>query len=168
MEPLTELTFLSALIRWNTRDLHESRRRPLSSNPLLSSQSKIFSSHNCVHSPSLIHPHWWILPPSERDTRFVKSSAFRIKSNTILNVSFDPGRKPKCRSQWPRALRHELSLSARTLGSWVRISWMSVCVCSMFMLSCVPCDGLISRPVSPTDSVKIKKVNQRPRCNKGL
>jgi hypothetical protein len=25
------------------------------------------------------------------------------------------------RSQWPRGLRHEPSLSARTLGSWVRI-----------------------------------------------
>jgi hypothetical protein len=35
------------------------------------------------------------------------------------------------RSQWPRSLRHELSLPARTLGSWVRIplkAWMSVCV----------------------------------------
>jgi hypothetical protein len=35
------------------------------------------------------------------------------------------------RSQWPRGLRHELSSSARTLGSWVRIprmAWMSVCV----------------------------------------
>jgi hypothetical protein len=35
------------------------------------------------------------------------------------------------RSQWPRGLRHELSLLARELGSWVRTSlraWMSVCV----------------------------------------
>jgi hypothetical protein len=34
------------------------------------------------------------------------------------------------RSQWPRALRHELSSLARPLGSWVRIplkAWMSVC-----------------------------------------
>jgi hypothetical protein len=32
-------------------------------------------------------------------------------------------------SQWPRGLRHELFLLARTLGSWVRIplkAWMSV------------------------------------------
>jgi hypothetical protein len=37
----------------------------------------------------------------------------------------------KCRSQWPRGLRHELSSLARTLRSRVRIplnAWMSVCV----------------------------------------
>jgi hypothetical protein len=46
----------------------------------------------------------------------------------------------KCRSQWPRGLRHELSSLARTLGSWVRIpleAWMSVCVYSVFVLFCV-------------------------------
>jgi hypothetical protein len=35
---------------------------------------------------------------------------------------------PKCQSQWPRGLRHELSSPAGTLGSWVRISleaWIS-------------------------------------------
>jgi hypothetical protein len=35
----------------------------------------------------------------------------------------------KCRSQWPRGIRHQLSSLARTLGSWVRIpleAWMSV------------------------------------------
>jgi hypothetical protein len=40
----------------------------------------------------------------------------------------------------PRGLRHELSSPAQTLGSWVRIplkAWMSVCVYSVFMLSCV-------------------------------
>jgi hypothetical protein len=44
------------------------------------------------------------------------------------------------RSQWMRGLRHELSLLSRTLGSWVRITlkaWMSVCVYSMFVLSCI-------------------------------
>jgi hypothetical protein len=43
-------------------------------------------------------------------------------------------------SQWPRGLEHEMSSPAWTLGSWVRISleaWMSVCVYSVFMLSCV-------------------------------
>jgi hypothetical protein len=42
---------------------------------------------------------------------------------------------------WPRGLRHELSSSARTLGSWVRIplKGMDVCMCvySVFLLSCV-------------------------------
>jgi hypothetical protein len=46
----------------------------------------------------------------------------------------------KSRSQWPRGLRHEMSSPAWTLGSWVRIpleSWMFVCVCFVFVLSCV-------------------------------
>jgi hypothetical protein len=45
-----------------------------------------------------------------------------------------------CQSQWPRGLRHELSSLSRTLGSWVRTplkAWMSVCVYSVFVLSCV-------------------------------
>jgi hypothetical protein len=45
-----------------------------------------------------------------------------------------------CRSQWPRALRHELSSPAPTLKSWVRIpleSWMSVCVYSVCDASCL-------------------------------
>jgi hypothetical protein len=45
-----------------------------------------------------------------------------------------------CRSQWPRGLNHEPSSPAQTLGVWVRIpfeAWMSVCVYSVFVLSCV-------------------------------
>jgi hypothetical protein len=45
-----------------------------------------------------------------------------------------------CRSQWPRGLRHEMSLPAWTLGSWVSIplgAWMFVCFYSVFVLSCV-------------------------------
>jgi hypothetical protein len=41
--------------------------------------------------------------------------------------------------QWPRGLRYEPSSLARTLGSWVRIALeisMSVCVYSVFVLSC--------------------------------
>jgi hypothetical protein len=47
-----------------------------------------------------------------------------------------------CRSQWPRSLRHELSSSVRTLGSWVRMqlkAWVSAFI--LFVLSCV-CSGL--------------------------
>jgi hypothetical protein len=61
------------------------------------------------------------------------------------------------RSHWPRILRHELSSSAQTLESCVRIQlevWMSKCVYSLFVLSCVPCDGMIPRPRSPTNYVK--------------
>jgi hypothetical protein len=55
-----------------------------------------------------------------------------------------------CRSQWQRGLRHELSSFAQTLGSWVRIpleAWMSVCVYSTFVLSCVQVAAL--RRVDP-------------------
>jgi hypothetical protein len=44
------------------------------------------------------------------------------------------------RSQWPRGLRHEPSSTARTLGSWVRISlklWVPLCVYSVPVLFCV-------------------------------
>jgi hypothetical protein len=47
---------------------------------------------------------------------------------------------PKCRSQWPRGLRHEPSSSTQTLGSWVRIPlepWMSVYVYSVCLVLCV-------------------------------
>jgi hypothetical protein len=40
------------------------------------------------------------------------------------------------RSQWPHGLRHELSLLARTLGSWVpkpHEVWIFVCVYSVFV-----------------------------------
>jgi hypothetical protein len=39
-----------------------------------------------------------------------------------------------------RGLRHEMSSPAQAVGSWVQTSveaWMSVCVCSAFVLSCV-------------------------------
>jgi hypothetical protein len=41
-------------------------------------------------------------------------------------------------SQWPHSLRHELSLLAQTLGSWVRIplkAWMSV-LCAFILCFC--------------------------------
>jgi hypothetical protein len=56
----------------------------------------------------------------------------------------------KCRSQWPRRLSHELSSLSRTLGSWVPIpleTWMSMCVYSVFVLSCVQVAAL--RPADP-------------------
>jgi hypothetical protein len=62
------------------------------------------------------------------------------------------------RSQWPWGLRHEMSSPARTLGSWVRIplkEWMSICVYSVFV-RLRPCDGLIPRPRSPTDCLRLR------------
>jgi hypothetical protein len=47
----------------------------------------------------------------------------------------------KCRSQWPRGLRHELSSLARMPGSWVRIPLKGIDICvyvySVFVFSCV-------------------------------
>jgi hypothetical protein len=64
------------------------------------------------------------------------------------------------RSQRPCGLRHELSSLAGTLGSWVQIplkARMSVCafiLCLCSMCRYRPCDGLITRPSSPTVCIK--------------
>jgi hypothetical protein len=53
---------------------------------------------------------------------------------------FNGRRRLTGRSQRPSGLRHELFSPAQTLGSWVRIqlqAWMSVCVYSVFVLSCM-------------------------------
>jgi hypothetical protein len=51
-------------------------------------------------------------------------------------------------------------------------AWMSVCVYSVFVLYCVcrlrPCDGLSTRPRSPTDCVKKITKLKRPGPNKWL
>jgi hypothetical protein len=57
-------------------------------------------------------------------------------------------------SQWPRGLRHEPSSPAVTLGYWFEIplnAWMSVCVCSAFMLPCV--DSGLAMCWSPAQGV---------------
>jgi hypothetical protein len=65
---------------------------------------------------------------------------------------------------------HEMSSLARTLGSWVRIllkAWMfGVCMrlfCVCVVLCLAPCDGLITRPRSPTVCEEmIMELNKRP------
>jgi hypothetical protein len=60
-------------------------------------------------------------------------------------------------------------------GSWVRIphkAWMSVCE-FILCLSCSmcryrPCDRLMTLPRNPINVYRIKKLNNRPRPNKGI
>jgi hypothetical protein len=62
----------------------------------------------------------------------LNSSPNDLQNNRILGSNG--------RSQWPLGLRHEPSPPAQTLRSLVRIpheAWTSVCVYSVFMLSCV-------------------------------
>jgi hypothetical protein len=59
---------------------------------------------------------------------------------TIAYRNLRPATESISRSQWPRRLRHELSSPVQTLGSLVRIpleAWVSMCVNSVFVLSCV-------------------------------
>jgi hypothetical protein len=72
-------------------------------------------------------------------------------------------------------LRHELSSLAQTLGLWVRISleaWMSVCIYSVFVLSCVQVAALQQADSPSKESYRlcktIKKLKKWPRSNKGL
>jgi hypothetical protein len=65
--------------------------------------------------------------------------------------------------QWPRGLRHEMSSSALTMGSWVRIA-LKACMC----LFCVcirqrPCDGLIPRRRRPTECLRLRNWSETKR-----
>jgi hypothetical protein len=106
---------------------------------------------------------------------FMQKSHVWRRNFIAKKLEFHKNEDYYCRSQWPRGLSHELSSTARTLGSWVRIprkAWMSVC---FFLRLCCPvcrqrpCNGLITRRRSPTDCVKwITKLKKRPGPNKGL
>jgi hypothetical protein len=82
---------------------------------------------------------------------------------------------PQGRSHWPRGLRHEQTSPDRTLGSWVRIplnASLSVCVYSVFLLSCVQRAALRWADPPSKESYrpckKMKKLIKRPRSKKGL
>jgi predicted nucleic acid-binding Zn ribbon protein len=64
---------------------------------------------------------------------------FRVASE-LYSFKTEPSKRHDSLSQRPLGLRQELSSPAPTLRSWVRMpfeSWMSVCVYSVFLLSCV-------------------------------
>jgi hypothetical protein len=76
-----------------------------------------------------------------KERRLFGRSRYRGEDNFETNKYM--GYEGVSRSQWPRGLRHDMSPSAQTLESWVRIllkAWMFVCVYSVFVLSCVGSD----------------------------
>jgi hypothetical protein len=65
---------------------------------------------------------------------YLRSSSLNCNYHNKFNYS---------RSQWPRGLKHKMSSSPQTLRLRVRIHpkvWLSLCFCSVFMLSCVGSD----------------------------
>jgi hypothetical protein len=79
--------------------------------------------------------YWPSEHPMVLTTGFLQSSKCFFYRFVLL--SFCVTSWPWCLSQWPRGLRHELSLLSRMLGFWVRIplkAWTSVCVYSVFVL----------------------------------
>jgi hypothetical protein len=63
-----------------------------------------------------------------------------IKSEHFVHFDkFQQNEIQNCPSQWPRRLRHELSLPARTLWLWVRIP-LKACmpVCAFILCLCCP------------------------------
>jgi hypothetical protein len=78
-------------------------------------------------------------------------------------MGFRPIGYNRGRSQWPHSIRHELSSPAQTLGSWFRIpleAWMSVCVYSVFVLSCVQVAALRWADPPSKESYRLCKKNQ--------
>jgi hypothetical protein len=78
------------------------------------------------------------------------------------------------RLQWPHGLRHEPSTPAQTLGWWVRIpleEWMSLCICSVFVLCCVQVAALRRADTSSKKFYKLRKdqeTESAAKVQKGL
>jgi hypothetical protein len=105
----------------------------------------------CIHFEGICCFRQWCPPNTASQLRRQKSSApVAILSLEIMNSEMS-GRcctsvdSVICKhlkgwSQWLCSLRHELSLLAQTLESWVWIphkTWLSVCIYSVFALSFV-------------------------------
>jgi hypothetical protein len=86
-------------------------------------------------------PSWW--PKNEPNKKQSASRAFQGRVDNFvarLSLDFTESYPIRRRTQWPRGLRHKLSSPPRTMGSRVPIpleAWMSACVYSIFVLSCV-------------------------------
>jgi hypothetical protein len=90
--------------------------------------------------------------------------AARSKAWTVF------ARSDASRSQWPRGLRHELSSPPQTLGSCVRIpleAWMSVCVYSVFVLSCVQVVNLRRADPPSKESYRLCKRSRNWKSGQG-
>jgi hypothetical protein len=83
---------------------------------------------------------WNWVPPMYTSRTLHLDHAVPCVIDLIISNIFFHIKQCTSRSQRPHDLRHEPSSPARTVGSWIRIplnAWMSLCVYSVFVLSCV-------------------------------
>jgi hypothetical protein len=108
-----------------------------------------------------------IVQTTRWDSREIQSSCNTFQPSVSLHNfhkvfmvylhTFHAPRASGGRSQWPRGLKHELSSPAQTLGSWFRIphkAWMSVCISTVFVMSCVEVAAL--RRADPPSKVSYR------------
>jgi hypothetical protein len=150
----TQLTNWRSLVvkkLWNPK-IHYSHQKNLSLGPIVASVHPptlfihlvltlfVSAQWRCCHHLSrlknLLHQHMHTPKFQARSpaNSFTKSPS----ASPHLKIKFYKAMEG--RSQWPRSIRQELSSLSRTLESWVRIRLepcMSVCVYSVFVLSCV-------------------------------
>jgi hypothetical protein len=100
-----------------------------------SSEQSQLQLHSVVSGYSLKHSYYSALRGLMAFS--LSTATVLINCPSIIRIA----KRRKCRSQWPRGLRHEQSSPAQTLGSWVRIpteAWMSVRV--FLCLCCSVCE----------------------------
>jgi hypothetical protein len=109
----------------------------------------------------------WIWPTAVVPSKHRTWNAFLVDLWTAPDYT-------SLKSTAPRGLKHELPSPTQTLGSWIRIplkAWMSVCVYSVFVLSCVQVAALLRADPPSKESYWLCKRSRnwkkRPRSNKG-
>jgi hypothetical protein len=91
-----------------------------------------FSFRNLLLSSNFIYSYIILMGRGREDIKYSYLLIF-ILYFILLRIYF------RCRSQWPRGLRHELSSLARTLELWVRMPLMvMMSVCAFILCLCCP------------------------------